>query len=288
MNYTIKNDYYTAIISDVGAELLSLKDRNGKEHLWIPSADNKVWTHPAAFLYPICSRLVDNCYYYEGKRYEMAMHGFIKDTVLDVTYQSDAKIVFSVIASMPDVYPFKSSFSVEYELAGDKCLVKITIENLDNKEMPYMFGWHPGFTLHNDDGQEIEDYELHFGNIDALGIYRAATRPNAVEYPLVDGSYKVNEDEIREHDTLIFGGHNNFVKMFAKGHPFCLDFSWSDNLPYLCVWKSKHHEENFLCLEPWSNIPGKKPLVEDFATKPMSHLPAGEKAVYTYEIKVTV
>ena len=288
MNYTIKNDYYTAIISDVGAELLSLKDRNGKEHLWIPSADNKVWTHPAAFLYPICSRLVDNCYYYDGKRYEMAMHGFIKDTVLDVTYQSDAKIVFSVIASMPDVYPFKSSFSVEYELAGDKCLVKITIENLDNKEMPYMVGWHPGFTLHNDDGQEIEDYELHFGNIDALGIYRAATRPNAVEYPLVDGSYKVNEDEIREHDTLIFGGHNNFVKMFAKGHPFCLDFSWSDNLPYLCVWKSKHHEENFLCLEPWSNIPGKKPLVEDFATKPMSHLPAGEKAVYTYEIKVTI
>ena len=82
MNYTIKNDYYTAIISDVGAELLSLKDRNGKEHLWIPSADNKVWTHPAAFLYPICSRLVDNCYYYEGKRYEMAMHGFIKDTVM--------------------------------------------------------------------------------------------------------------------------------------------------------------------------------------------------------------
>ena len=218
----------------------------------------------------------------------MNMHGFIKDTVLDVTYSSDTKIVFSSLISKLDVYPFKNSFSVEYELIEDRVLVKITVENLDEKEMPYMFGWHPGFTLHNDEGQTNEDYELYFGDIDSLGIYRAATRPNSVEYPLNNGSYVVDEEEIREQDTLIFGGHYNRVKLFAKGHPYSLDFSWSENLPYLCVWKTRESDENFLCLEPWSDIPVRKQPVEDFAVKPMSHLPAGEKAVYTYEIKVTL
>lgn len=288
MNYILKNSYYTATISDLGAELISLKDKNGKEHLWIPSPDNKLWTHPAALLYPICSRLVNDCYYYEGKRYEMSMHGFIKDTVLDVTYKSDTEIKFSILLEKFDVYPFKNSFTAEYKLDGDKLHVEITIENLDDKEMPYMFGWHPGFILHNEQGQTNEDYELHFGDFDSLGIYRAATRPLPVEYPLKDGSYKINEDEIREQDTLIFGGHDNRVKLFANGYPFSLELSWSDNLPYLCVWKSKPSEENFICLEPWSNIKGKKCPVDDFATKPMSHLPSGEKAIYTYEVKINI
>lgn len=284
MDYIIKNSYYTATISDVGAELISLRNANGKELLWIP-APNKLWKHPAAFLYPICSRLIDDCYYYDGKRYEMGMHGFIKDTVLEVVYRDETKIIFKLLVSKLDVYPFRNSFTAEYELVGDRLLVKVTVENLDDKEMPFMFGWHPGFTLHNDEGQSNEDYELYFGDIDCLGIYRANTRPNAVDYPIDNGSYKINEDEIIENGTIIFGGHNNCVKLFAKGYPYSFDFSWSNNLPYLCIWKTPIREENYICLEPWSSIPVKNQPVEDFAVKPMVRLPAGEKAVYTYELK---
>ena len=84
MNYTISNDQIEVVISDVGAELMSVKSRkDGTEFLW--QGDPTFWGGRAYNLFPICGRLADGKYTYEGETYEMNLHGFVRKSVLDAT-----------------------------------------------------------------------------------------------------------------------------------------------------------------------------------------------------------
>ena len=290
MNFVIKNDYYTATFSDRGAELVSLRHANGKELLWIPRPE-KFWNYTAAFVFPICATLLDDAYYYGGKRYEMKIHGIIKDTLFKVVHHDDTKIVFNVLLSRPDVYPFENSFTAEYELLDDKLLVKVTIKNLDDKVMPYMFGWHPGFVLHSDEGQNIEDYVLYFDNCEKVtrtplqNTYFA--RSYGEDYPLVNSAYRLCEEEIYKNDTMMFSDCKNSITLAADGHPFRLDMTWSENLPYFCVWKTPIHEENFICLEAWTGTQNDGEHEENFETRKMEHLAPGEAVTYNYTLKIS-
>ena len=84
MNYTISNDQIEVVISDVGAELMSVKSKkDGTEFLW--QGDPTFWGGRAYNLFPICGRLADGKYTYEGETYEMNLHGFVRKSVLDAT-----------------------------------------------------------------------------------------------------------------------------------------------------------------------------------------------------------
>lgn len=290
MNYILKNEYLTATFSKRGAELISFKYKDERELLWTPKPD-KFWTYTAPFIFPICATLLNNSYTYGGKSYEMKIHGIIKDTDLDVVYQDDTKIVFSVTLFRPDVYPFKVLFTAKYELIGDKLLVNVEIKNLDEKVMPYMFGWHPGFILHTDEGQKIEDYVIYFDKCEKVtrtplqNIYFA--RSYGEDYPLVNSQYRLSEEEIYKNDTMMFSDCKNNISLKADGHPFRIDMTWSENLPYFCVWKTPVHEENFICLEAWTGTQNDGEHEEIFETRKMEHLAPGETAKYGYTVKIS-
>ena len=155
--------------------------------------------------------------------------------------------------------------------------------------MPYMFGWHPGFNLPTNEGQDTEDYEL------ALGVDKVFWTPldngnfftdAAVDYKLSNGSYLVNTDEIYPNDTMIFTGHKNEARMFAKGHSYELNMIWSENLPTLCLWKEPVDEVKFLCVEPWCEF--NKDGVDDdnFDKRRVPRLLPGEAADYFFKFKV--
>ena len=54
MNYTLKNEYLTAVISDIGGQTLSLSDHSGKEYIW--HADPAIWEDHAPLLFPSAER----------------------------------------------------------------------------------------------------------------------------------------------------------------------------------------------------------------------------------------
>ena len=124
-----------------------------------------------------------------------------------------------------------------------------------------MFGWHPAFTLPCDGGQDINDYKLYFGDIKKLEWHPLQNgpfaRPLSVEYPIENGAYQLNEQEISQNDTMIFLGHGNRLPMSADGHPYKLYIEWSENLPNLCIWKWPDNAAKFICIEPWSKRPNK-------------------------------
>lgn len=290
MNYTLANEYYTLTVASCGAELISVKDNDGFEYIWQSHGD--FWKNHAPLLFPVCGRLKNSKYSYGGKEYELTIHGFANKSEFSLV-SSDSSSLTLVLKSNEDtkkLYPFDFTFTVCYKLIGKEITLTAEVSNDGEGEMPYMFGWHPGFVLPCKEGLDIEDYRLYFGKYDKLLRHSRQSNnfinPTPSEYPLKDGAYYISEDEIYKNDTMIFVGHGNCVKLLSDKTDYSVDMKWSENLPYLCVWKQAFHEAKFICLEPWSSIPGDG-SDEIFETRKMLRLKGGEKETFSYSVKLT-
>lgn len=288
---TIKNEYYTITVSNLGAELISLKTASGFECLW-QNSDGKFWDSHAPLLFPVCGRLLNQKYTFRGNEYEMGLHGFLKDFEFAVASKEGGHITMTLSSSeaTKKIYPFDFTAIADYELCGEEIIFSFKIKNNGNCDMPYMFGWHPGFNLPTGDGLDINDYKLCFDGLSELVWHPLQNgpffSPRRERYPLTSGAYQLNEAEIYANDTMIFTGHKNTLKMCADGHPYELFLSWSDNLPYLCVWKDDSNAAKFICLEPWSDVPGDGVTEENFDTRNMHRVSPGKSETYAYRLKI--
>ena len=289
-NCTIKNEYYTITVSTLGAELISLKTADGYECIW-QNESGKYWESHAPLLFPVCGRLLDQRYTLGGSLYEMDVHGFVKDSEFAIASKEGGHITMTLSSSEATrkIYPFDFTAIADYELRGAEIIFTFKVINNSKAAMPYMFGWHPGFNLPTGEGLDINNYKLELGASELTwhplqnGPFFSPIR-NA--YPLDNGAYRFNEDEIYKNDTMIFTGHKNELKMHADGHPYELSLKWSDNLPYLCIWKDEFNEPKYMCLEPWSDVPGDGVTAENFDTRAMHRLPAGESETFVYTLKI--
>ena len=84
---------------------------------------------------------------------------------------------------------------------------------------------------------------------------------------------------------MIFVGTGDKTRLSSPEAKHSLDFSWSKNLPYFCIWKDDNSEARFICLEPWSNVPSGGDAPENFDTRKMSRLGTGESETYSYNVK---
>lgn len=287
MNYEIKSDLLTVVISDSGAELMSVKGADGHEYLW--QGDEKYWKDRAPLLFPTCGRLLDNKFTYGGKEYAMKSHGFAKKCVFSVVEKSESKITFKLSENEISLneYPFNFDLFAEYEVSGIELNARFTVRNTDDKVLPYMFGWHPGFIL--DGNGKIGDFTLDFNGKTSLTWHPLQNgpfvRPNGESYSIENGKYALCEEEIYKNDTMIFVGTGDKTILSSPDTKYAIDFEWSKNLPYFCVWKDDNSEARFVCLEPWSNVPANGVAPENFETRVMSRLESGESESYNYRIK---
>lgn len=291
MIYTLKNGSYEAKISSLGAELISFR-QDGKESIWYGSAP--YWQDHAPLLFPICGRLLNDEYSYGGKVYKMTGHGFAKRSEFECISQSEKKLVLSLKENDAtlEIYPFKFEFIATYELGDDGALsLAVRVKNTDEKTMPYMFGWHPGFNLISDGGAEINDYCIDFGNLTELTIYPlientyfASTKPD--KYTLTNGKILINEDYIYPRDTLLMFDHENKCTLGTDKNGFRAELSWSDNLPLLALWKQNKSGARFFCLEPWTQMPSDGSHEEVFETRNMERLESGDEKEYSYKLKI--
>ena len=290
-NCTIKNEYYTITVSTRGAELISCKASDGYEYIWQNTAN--FWEDHALLLFPACGRLKDQKYTYNGKEYLMDVHGFIKDTEFAVASKEGSHITmtFSSNEDSKKIYPFDFNVVANYELRGEEIIFSFKVTNTGCEDMPYMFGWHPGFNLPCGDGLDINDYKLYFGEgVNELVWHPLQNGPfvcpESKRYPISSNSYCFNEEEIYKNDTMIFTGHKNELKMYADGNPYELKLTWSENLPYLCIWKDEFNAAKFICLEPWSAVPSDGVTDENFNERKMNRLTPGADETFTYTLKI--
>ncbi len=289
MNYQIKSEKLTVTISSLGAELVSAVGNDGFEYVW-QNETGEFWGGHAPLLFPHCARILNSEYTYGGKRYEMNSHGFARRSEFELVSQSDSEVVLSLKSSDATrvAYPFDFELIAEYKVAENALFANYTVQNKDKKALPYMFGWHPGFNLDCKNGAKIDDFSVKFDDISECDWYPMVgmfVSPVSQKYALPESKYQLSEKEIYENDTLIFVGTGTRAYLSAPKAEHTVDLSYSENLPYFCIWKYASSKAKYICLEPWSNVPGDGVTPENFETKKMERLPSGESATYAYCVK---
>ena len=285
MIYNLKNDKLTAEISSLGAELISVMDNSGYEYIW--QGDD--WQGHAPVLFPLCGRINGGKYTYRGKEYEMKLHGFAPSTEFTLVGKTDTSVTLEIAASDATraEYPFEFRLTVCFTLDGSNLEARFTVDNLGDDALPYMIGWHPGFNL--DGGVGNTSYYLDFGNGCEPMLHpvidRAWIAKNTVPFITKNGRYYVNDKELDDFDTLVLKNTNCEVTLASDIAPHSVKLTYSDNIPNFCVWRVPFKPTRFLCLEPWSNLPGDGTEPEDFDTRDMVRLPAKSSECYTMNVE---
>lgn len=292
MLYTIENEQLRVEISDIGAEIMSIVGKKtGHEYLW--QGDKTYWGGRATVLFPICGRLTDGKYTYNGKTYEMVLHGFSKLQTHKVIAQTKESITFELSATEETkaIYPFDFIFRMTYTLDGASLKNLFTVINEKEDDLPFSVGGHPGFNIPFVEGERFEDYYLEFEN--AVPCERLVMSPTCYytgenePFPLKDGKILELRHEIFENDAIFLTGTDRTVSLKSKKNDRAVTVKFSDKMNNLGFWQKPNSDAPYVCIEPWQGVPAYDGKIDDFATKNLfTHLKKGE--TYTNEFTITI
>ncbi len=249
MLYTIENDYLTAQIDDLGAQLHSMKSKEDeKEYIW--QGNPAIWYGQAPVLFPVIGQLLDDKFRYDGAEYPMAKHGFARKTLFEAADVEGARAVFLLKSSNETkaMFPFDFELEVCFELVGRALKVTHTVTNTDDKVMYFSLGAHPGFNCEIGDYLEFEESEegAEVEKIDKENIIIG--RKFSVD--LVDGNKLYLTPDLFNDDALIFSDLNSSV-VTLHGQDRTVRFDFGD-APFLGVWAKPNAP--YVCLEPWYGV----------------------------------
>ncbi len=278
--HTIQNASLTVTVSEYGAELRSVRNKQGTEYLW--QGDAEYWADRSPVLFPFVGRLTDNSYKYAGKTYPMGIHGFAAAFEFSVVERSADRLTLELrdCPATLEQYPCAFSLQITYALEATALLVRYRVENRDSKTMAFGIGGHPGFNVPLTAGESFEDYELEFA---------CACQPDRVEFsPALyitgrDRTYPLRQDRFLDLDHGLFDEDAVVLKNMARevtlrsrisgrGVTVCYP-----DMPYLGIWHSPRTDAPYVCIEPWSSLPSRQSVVEEFSCKSdLIHLAPGK------------
>ena len=240
MNVAIKNKILTVEISDMGAELMSI--RSDKEFLW--QGREEIWSGRSPLLFPIVGRLKDDKLKYAGKTYILPKHGFALHSLFKAEEASGERAVFKLTDSGETLkaYPFKFELKVIYELCQNTLSVSYEVLNKDSDKIYFTIGGHPGFNCKIGDKLEFEKEE---------NISRLMMNGNSYIYeerPFLKAEKEIIlTDDLFSEDALIFKGlKSKYITL--KTDDADIKVTYGD-APYLGIWAKEGAP--YVCIEPW-------------------------------------
>ena len=288
MLYTLQNDVLTVQVSDVGAEIHSVK-RGDCEYIWV--GDPAYWSSHAPLLFPVCGRFFEGKYTHEGKTYEMPCHGFIRKAPLTLECMNDTSICFRVdsTAETKKMYPFDFVLKIWHILAGESITTRLEIENTGEGVLPATVGGHPGFNVPLGGEGEFEDYYLEFANLCTPNQIEISPRGlftgKKTAYPLKDGNVLPLSHKLFEIDGIFLSRMDSTVTLKSNKSARAVTLEYP-GMPYLGVWHPSACEAPFVCIEPWCGLPGYDGEMEDIITRHDTfHVLPGK--VQTMQFKMT-
>lgn len=269
MEYTIGNDKLTVIVSSYGAEMQSVK-YEGREYLW--QGDSRYWEEHAPVLFPFVGRFTKGQYTFQGRSYPMTIHGFAKLSEFSPEEITDDSITLRLTDSPAtyEIYPFHFIFDVSYTVVDNQILVSYHVQNLTDGTMYFGIGGHPGFQMPLDDGLEFQDYYLEFplshtptrvGHTPACFLSGTDT-----DYPLEEGRRLPLHHDMFDDDAVVLKNVADSVTLKSDKGTHSVTLSYP-NLPYLGLWHAPKTEAPYICIEPWSSLPSRQDIVEEFQYK---------------------
>lgn len=266
MIYTISNGILTAKFSSLGAELKSLVF-NDIEYIW--QGDKKYWTGSAPLMFPNCGRMWEGAYTYKGNTYQIALHGFLRKSELEL-YEHLSDTITFILKSSPEtkaVYPFDFSIKITYSLNG-KSLITSANVYCESDQMYFAFGGHPAFNVPLLEGENFTDYSVEFSApCPAKRMEFSERFLKTGNFPLYNGENLTTiplSHDLFDFDAIFLKDTSNSATLSnKKGLGVRIDYP---DMKYLGIWHTPKTDAPFVCLEPWCGSPALDGGVSDLAT----------------------
>jgi len=263
----IANSDLTVDIASLGAELQSIVSADGSQWLW--HGDPQWWSGRAPLLFPVVGKSPDGKVTVDGRQYPMQPHGFARHSEFEVVTERPDTVTLMLKASNAtrESFPFEFFLSVTYALEGKALVTTVEVGNLDNRDMPFGFGFHPAFVWPLPGGEGKRhllkislDEEPRFLQLDADGLIL----PEAHESPFTNGEMTL-EHQLFDNDALLFPfGIGQGITYAAEGGSSVV-LSWT-NLPNFAVWQKEGAP--YICLEPWHGMAARKGAGDGMTARP--------------------
>ncbi|GAK47795.1 hypothetical protein LOSG293_120320 [Secundilactobacillus oryzae JCM 18671] len=287
---TLKNDYLTVKINEVGAELTSVVDAESQaEYMW--QGSSKSWNRHAPILFPIVGRLQDDTFTYDGQEYHMGQHGFARDHTFEIETVSDTLVTLKLASSTEtrEKYPFDFVLRVTFELKDHVLSVQDQVTNTSTGEMLFSLGGHPGFNVPFDEPTaDFTDYQV---TVSPRQVYTTLPLKGASVDVANEGTLDLNQPLKLDHE--LFDQDAKILKLNEVETTVMLSSTVNDhgvaltvqNAPYLGIWSAYPNTGNFVCIEPWWGIAD--PVGHNGELKDklgMRRLAANETESFTYQV----
>lgn len=290
MEFTLKNEKLSLTVSSLGAEMRSLQTADGTEYLW--QGNPKYWGDRAPNLFPFIGRLTNNTYKYLGKVHPMTIHGFAVAKEFSIVEQSYSRLVLELRSDekLKQSYPFEFLLQIGYELKDNRVDITFRVENLGENTMPFGIGGHPGFNVPLAEGECFEDYEIEFSVPccpDRVGFSPAVYMNGHDEiYPLREERFIDLRHDLFDEDAIILKNMAREVNLRSRISGKGVRVTFPD-LPYLGIWHWPNTDAPYVCIEPWSSLPSRQDVVEEFSCK-SDMIQLGEGRSYEASWSITI
>ncbi len=249
---TLHNRYLTVEIAEKGAELQSLRTAAGEERLW--QGNPAFWARRAPVLFPVCGRLLNLQYTYEGITYPMGCHGFVREAVFSVETQTDTAVtlLYTDNEETRAVYPFAFEFRVTFALEGNTLAVTYAVHNPADTPLYMSFGGHEGYAC---DGG-LEQYELVIPEPCTLDSYVVKTAVSRDTKPVFQNSavLPLRGDLFTEDALVLEHPPFNTIALRRRDSGETLVTVGLNDAEYVLIWSVP--DGPYVCVEPLWGVGG--------------------------------
>lgn len=292
MMITIQDSKTSAVIDTTGAQLVSFQDASGKEYIW--QRNPAYWKNCSPLLFPAIGNSRNGKTKFDGTWFDMPKHGFCKESVFEVSAQSDTSTSFRLTANDKTRlhYPYDFVLTLTYRLEDGVLSMIYEVENTGCRDLPYCLGAHPGFNCPMEDGAVFEDYQLEFEleedtrsivydlkamqfDVDRHRVTLKNTRILPLRYDLFDDD-AVYFDSIRSRKVALV--HTQTKRGVEVSYP---------GFSTVAFWTPDGKQAPLLCIEPWNGSAIRSDEDDEFLHKHgVQILSAGEKKTHLLQIRM--
>lgn len=252
-----KNFISSASIDSLGAQLISLKDQSGREHIW--QRDPEIWGFCSPLLFPAIGNSRNNRTKFDGRWYELAKHGFCRTSEFQAKQLSDSEVQFTLCANEKTRvhYPYEFVLTLTYRLIDGILQMDYRVENPMNREICYCIGAHPGFLCPMEDGAVFEDYQLEFEKNESISsvlydLEKLEFDPARRRITLANESVLPLRYDLFDQDAVYFEKtESHAVRLVNRNSGHGVEVSYPD-FGGIGFWTPNGKHAPFLCIEPWN------------------------------------
>lgn len=269
MLHAIHNEALTVTVSELGAELQSIRSADGTEYLW--QGDEHYWSDRALNLFPYVARLWEGKYSLDGKTYGMAIHGFAPYSRFVLAEKTAERMVFELRDSEEAYaqYPRRFIFRIIYALDQNTLNITYEVVNRDERTMYFGLGGHPGFNVPLEAGLKFEDYRLRFAKpckpVRVGFSEDCFVNGQDSQFPLEQDAVLPLHHDLFDDDAIVLRNMARSVTLEAPDMQRSVTVSFPD-MPYLGIWHWPKKDAPYVCIEPWVSLPsrqGKTAVLEE-------------------------